>query len=36
MNLSHVPVAFCGHLQGGVFTNGILQRQPYQSTDVKY
>jgi len=28
VNLLHISVTFCGHLQEGVFTKGILQRQP--------
>jgi len=27
VNLLHVSVVFCGHLQGGVFSKDILQRQ---------
>ena len=35
VNLPHVSVAFYGHLQGGGFTNDILQRQPSQRTYIK-
>jgi hypothetical protein len=30
VNILHVSVAFCGHLQGGI-SKDILQRQPRQS-----
>jgi len=36
VNLLHVSVTYCGHLQGCVFTEGVLQRQPNQCTDIKY
>jgi len=36
VNLLHVSVTFCGHLQGdAIFINDILQRQPSQCTNVK-
>jgi hypothetical protein len=28
VNLLHVSVTFCGHLQGGAFPKDMLQRQP--------
>jgi hypothetical protein len=28
VNLLHVSVTFCSHLQGGAFSKNILQRQP--------
>ena len=36
VNLLHVSVTFCGHLQGVFFSKHILQRQPRRSTNIKY
>jgi len=36
VNLLHVSVTFCGHLQGNVFMKNILQRQPNQCKNIKY
>jgi hypothetical protein len=36
VSLLRFSVTFCGHRQGGVFSNDILQRQPDQCTDIKY
>jgi len=30
VNFLHVSAIFCGHLQGGIFSKYILQKQPYQ------
>ena len=36
VNLLHVSVTFCGHLQGGIFTKDTLKRQPKRCINITY